>query len=269
MSSLTTTYICAYPGCGKQFNSQQALAAHEGSHKNQGEYPCPECLANGLTITYNRPQALGTHRFHAHGVPSGKPGKHKHRQPKPKPDRLHVSHKQPAEPEPGSGAEPEPERQLPAPVPADRSADNGNPGDVVELIETSMQPLIDRYTAGMTWLQEVAEEEARLIVELGHLWQILKVLPPGTLQPPPGTEGKVTVEYSQGVGQVLHDRGEEWLRSRTRSFDVPTMARGLGVHASSVNRLIEVMRTEGKIRLTGKRGHARIYTSTISADDAE
>ena len=131
-----------------------------------------------------------------------------------------------------------------------------------------MAPLLDRYQAGMTWLKEVAAEEARLIEELGQLWVVVRSLPGVELEAPPGQPESVMVRHSAAVGKNLLKKGEEWLQQRSRSFDAPTLAKGLGVHQSSANRLIETFRAQGKLRMTGKRGHARIYTSTIHEGDA-
>ena len=142
-------------------------------------------------------------------------------------------------------------------------------GAVGDLIEETMAPLLDRYQAGMTWLKEVAAEEARLIEELGQLWVVVRSLPGVELEAPPGQPESVMVRHSAAVGKNLIKKGEEWLAQRSRSFDAPTMAKGLGVHQSSANRLIEKFREEGKLRRSGKRGRAFVYTSTLHDDAAE
>ena len=67
-------WTCSVPGCGRSFGSSHALIAHEGSHKNKGEYRCPECFDEGLTVVFTYPQGLGMHRLRKHGVSSPKKG---------------------------------------------------------------------------------------------------------------------------------------------------------------------------------------------------
>lgn len=261
-------WMCSVPGCGRSFESKNALIGHEGSHKTKGEYRCPECfLDDGLTVIFEYPQGLGMHRAKKHGVPSKK-GNGKKPPLQVVPAVSHEAQQQLVLPEPNvthMQAPPLPDgpaEYVPKPT------QNGAVG-IDELIQSSLGPLVERYEAGMTWLQEVAAEEARLIEELGQLWAVVRALPGVTLEPPPGVEEKAMVFHSAAVGKNLIHRGEEWLEQRSRSFDAPTLARGLGVHQSSANRLIETFREQGKLRMTGKRGRARIYTSTIHEGDAE
>jgi hypothetical protein len=145
------------------------------------------------------------------------------------------------------------------------AARNGQRQEVAELIKFSTEPLIERYRNGYQWLAEVAEEEVRVLEELNALWVILRAMPGLDLEPPPGIEEpeQVMIGFTKPISDHLVLKAAEWAEQRRNHFDVQTMAREMNVSSSTAQRAINILRSDGRVRMVGKKGHAKLYSGHV------
>ena len=230
----SSVFLCSERGCGKIFRNHMALMAHEASHRLRGEYVCEICGR-----VFELPQSLGAHTKAAHGIQPFK------RKGKPKSN--------------GKGKDPvvlaRLNQQEQPPV---------QPTKIEEEIKAAFAPLLARYSQLQARTLELARELQQNEQDLRVLWSVLAAAPVASELTPPRQETPgVHIAFQKNVSDHLKHRFEEWLQNRRNSFTAPDVSRALAVSQSTGNRLCSDYRSEGKLRLVGRRGRANSYQSTI------
>jgi DNA-directed RNA polymerase subunit RPC12/RpoP len=253
-------FICAQ--CGREFRSAMSLKGHLGAHKNKGRYECEICSKEGVTVYFDLPQALGSHMHAKHGIPAALKSERRRKRRFEKEQEKKADFADFPIEDLIEGFTPEEKVwQRVVEPPANGAA------TIDELITTNFLPLANRYKA-------LQERQTELLAELEHgrndlavLWEYVKVVADRYELVKPeesGVQQSVQVAFQKVVSDGLMVRAEEWLRNRRTSFTSNDIARGLAVAPSTGTNVISEMRSQGKVRLVGKKGRAHSFVSTIN-----